>query len=187
MNSGQVGGPGNTNIDVELNESTDRSQNIVIRNNLIDARNSEVSPAGNGIIVQATTGAPDVGPILIEGNTIIGGFIEGTITNLLSNGVYVFGGTMRDVTIRNNAITRTGQSGINVQGSHFVVTNNSLKDVGGGGTPGFVVELTDSHITDNTFSYTGRGPVDAQIVVQPASQRNLFKNNRGFTMTGNVR
>ena len=42
---------------------------------------------------------------------------------------------MRDVTIRNNAITRTGQSGINVQGSHFVVTNNSLKDVGGGGTP----------------------------------------------------
>jgi len=77
--------------------------------------------------------------------------------------------------------------GINVQGSHFVVTNNSLKDVGGGGTPGFVVELTDSRITDNTFSYTGRGPVDAQIVEQPASQRNLFKNNRGFTMTGNVR
>jgi len=98
MTSGQVGGPGNTNIDVELNESTDRSQNIVIRNNLIDARNSEVSPAGNGIIVQATTGAPDVGPIPIEGNTIIGGSIEGTITNVLSNGIYVFGGTMRDVT-----------------------------------------------------------------------------------------
>ena len=55
MTSGRAGGPGNTNIDVELNESTDRSQNIVIRNNLIDARNSEVSPAGNGIIVQATT------------------------------------------------------------------------------------------------------------------------------------
>jgi len=149
-------------------------------------QNSEVSPAGNGIIVQATTGAPDVGPILIEGNTIIGGSIEGTITNVLSNGIYVFGGTMRDVTIRNNAITRTGQSGINVQGSNFTVMNNSLKDVGGGGTPGFVFELTDSRISDNTFGYTGRGPVDAQIVVRPASKRSLFRNNRGFTMGGNV-
>jgi hypothetical protein len=187
MTSGQAGGPGNTNIDVEPNETADRVQNIVIRNNLIDVRNSEMSPTGNGIVVQATTGTPYVGPILIEGNTIIGGSFEGTITNVLSNGIYVFGGTMRDVTIRNNAITRTGQSGINVQGSNFTVMNNSLKDVGGGGTPGFVVELTDSRITDNTFSYTGRGPVDAQIVVQPASQRNLFRNNRGFTMSGNVR
>jgi hypothetical protein len=187
MTSGQQGGPGNTNIDVEPNEATDRVQNIVIRNNLIDVRNSEMSPTGNGIVVQATTGTSYVGPILIEGNKVIGGSFEGTITNVLSNGIYVFGGTMRDVTIRNNAITRTGQSGINVQGSHFVVTNNSLKDVGGGGTPGFVVDLTDSQVTDNTFSYSGSGPVDGNIVIKPSSQRNVFRNNSGFTMSGNVR
>jgi Right handed beta helix region len=187
ITSGQRGGPGNTNIDVEPNESTDRLQNVTIRNNVIDVRNSEMSPTGNGIVVQATTGTPYVGPILIENNTIIGGSIEGNITNVLSNGIYVFGVTMRDVTIRNNEITRTGQSGINVQGTRINVTNNRLKDVGGGGTPGFVVAATDSRITDNTFMYSGQGPADGSIAIQPGSERNIYQNNRGFTLTGNIR
>jgi len=187
MTSGQAGGPGNTNIDVEPNEPKDRLENVIIRNNVIDVRNSEMSPTGNGIVVQATTGTPYVGPILIEGNMIIGGSIEGTITNVLSNGIFVFGGTMRDVTIQNNSITRTGQSGMNVQGSRFIVTNNTLKDIGGGGTPGFVVQLTDSRVTDNTFSYSGRGPVDGQIIIHPSSERNIIKGNRGFTISGTIR
>ncbi|HCX30683.1 MAG TPA: hypothetical protein DHU55_13095, partial [Blastocatellia bacterium] len=60
MTSGQLGGPGNTNIDVEPNEATDRLENIVIRHNLIDVRNSEMSPTGNGIVVQSTSGTPYV-------------------------------------------------------------------------------------------------------------------------------
>jgi len=187
IDSGQRGGPGNTNIDVEPNESTDHLENVTIRSNVIDVRNSEMPTTGNGIVVQATSGTPYVGPILIENNTIIGGSIEGNITNVLSNGIYVFGATMRDVTIRNNAITRTGQSGINVQGTRITVTNNKLKDVGGGGTPGFVVEATDSRITDNTFIYSGQGPVDGSIVIKPGSERNVYENNRGFTLAGNIR
>jgi hypothetical protein len=187
MTSGQVGGPGNTNIDVEPNEATDHLENIVIRNNLIDLRNSEMSPTGNGIVVQATTGTPYVGPILIENNTLIGGSIEGTITNIMSNGIYVLGGTMRDVTIRNNVITRTGQSGIRIEGTRFIVTNNTLKDVGGGGTAGFVVAATNSRIVDNTLTYSGQGPVDSTLVIAPESRDNVFQNNRGFVVSGKIR
>ena len=53
-------------------------------------------------MVQATTGTPYVGAIVVEKNTIIGGSNQGTITNVLSNGIYVFGPSLRDVTIRNN-------------------------------------------------------------------------------------
>lgn len=187
MTSGQVGGPGNTNIDLEVNEDTDRLENVIIRNNLIDVRNSEVSPTGNGIVVQATSGTPYVGNILVEKNTIIGGEMQGTITNVLSNGIYVFGGTMRDVTIRDNTIRRTGQSGIRIEGTRIIVSNNQLFDVGGGGTPGFVVITTDSQIVGNTFSYSGRGPADGTLVFMPGSKGNIIQNNRGWGVSGTIR
>ena len=187
MTSGQLGGPGNTNIDVEPNEPRDHLENVIIRNNTIDVRNSEMTPTGNGIVVQATTGTTFVGPILIENNTIIGGSIEGTVTNVLSNGIYVFGGTMRDVIIRNNTITRTGQSGIRIEGTRIKVLDNRLNDVGGGGIPGFVVIATDSQIINNTLTYSGKGPIDNSIVIHPGSKRNVFQNNRGFVLSGDAR
>lgn len=187
MTSGQVGGPGNTNIDLEANEGTDRLENVIIRNNLIDVRNSEVSPTGNGIVVQSTSGTPYVGPILVEKNTIIGGETQGTVTNVLSNGIYVFGGTMRDVTIRDNTIRRTGQSGIRIEGTRIIVSNNQLFDVGGGGTPGFVVVASNSQIVGNTFTYSGRGPVDGTLLILPESKGNIIQNNSGWTVSGNIR
>lgn len=187
MTSGQVGGPGNTNIDLEVNEDTDRLEDVTIKNNLIDVRNSDSSPTGNGIVVQSTSGTPYVGPILIENNTIIGGETEGTITNVLSNGIYVFGITMRNVTIRDNTIRRTGQSGIRIEGTRFLVSNNQMFDVGGGGTAGFVVIATDSKIVDNTFTYSGRGPADGSMVILEGSRGNTYQNNRGWTLTGKIR
>jgi hypothetical protein len=186
MTAGQLGGPGSTNIDVEPNEGSDRLENVVIRNNTIDVRNSEVPTSGNGIVVQATTGTPYVGPILIENNTIIGGSNTGVITNVLSNGIYVFGATMRDVTIRDNSITRTGQSGIRIEGTRIYVVNNKLTDVGGGGIPGFVVVATNSRIVGNTFSSNPNQSVDATITILPDSKGNVFQNNRGFVMLGDV-
>lgn len=186
MTSGQQGGPGNTNIDVEPNEGADRLQNVVIRNNHIDLRNSEMMPTGNGIIVQATTGTQYVGPILIENNTLIGGDQAGAITNYMSNGIYVFGVTMKDAIIRNNVITRTGQSGIRIEGTRIRVLNNRMTDVGGGGTPGFYVLATDSEIIGNTFEFTNM-PADGRMVVLPGSARNVFRDNRGWVLTGEVR
>src|SRR6266542_2831569 len=187
ITSGQLGGPGNTNIDVEPNEGTDHLENVVIRNNTIDVRNSDTSPTGNGIVVQSTSGTPYVGPILIENNTIIGGSIQGTITNVLSNGIYVLGATMRNVTIRNNVITRTGQSGIRIEGTRINVIDNRLTDVGGGGTPGFVVLATDSQIINNTLTYSGAGPVDGTMLILPGSKGNIYQDNRGFQLSGDVR
>jgi hypothetical protein len=187
IKSGQRGGPGNTNIDVEPNEGADRLENVIIRNNTIDVRDSESQPTGNGIVVQSTSGTPYVGPILIENNTLIGGSITPPITNVLSNGIYVFGNTMRNVTIRNNVITRTGQSGIRIEGTRITVTDNRLTDVGGGGTHGFVVSATDSQIINNTFTYSGQGPADGTMLILPGSKRNVYRNNSGFGLSGDTR
>ncbi|HEV7743901.1 MAG TPA: right-handed parallel beta-helix repeat-containing protein [Pyrinomonadaceae bacterium] len=187
LTSGQIGGPGNTNIDLEVNEGTDHLENVSIRNNLIDVRKSDTSPTGNGIVVQASSGTPYIGAIVVEKNTIIGGETVGVVTNVLSNGIYVYGATMRDVTIRDNTIRRTGQSGIRIEGSHIVVSNNQLFDVGGGGTMGFVVIATDSQIIGNTLAYSGNGPVDGTLSVLPGSARNVIQNNRGWNVVGNIR
>ena len=186
--SGQRGGPGSTNIDLEPNESTDHIENVTVRNNLIDVRESEVPTTGNGIVVQSGSGTHFVGPILVENNTIIGGTNQGTVTTILSNGVYLIGVTMRDVTVRNNVIRRTGQAGVNLDGcSHVTIVDNQMTDVGGGGIPGFIVNnVSDSRIEGNTFTYSGSGSVDARIVVSGASRRNIYRNNRGFTVTGNT-
>jgi parallel beta-helix repeat protein len=156
---------------------------VTIRNNFIDVRKSDVPTSGNGILAQATTGTTLVGPILIEQNTVFGGSNQGVITNILSNGIYVFGPTMRDVTIRNNTITRTGQSGIRIEGSNFVVENNKMTDVGGGGIPGFVVIASNSRIVNNSFTYSGQGPSDGRMVISSSSRNNVYQNNPGFQMT----
>jgi hypothetical protein len=187
ITAGQAGGPGSSNIDLEPNAVTDYLENIIIRNNTIDVRNSELPTSGNGILVQSTSGTTHVGPILVENNTIIGGSNTGVITNVLSNGIYVVGGTMRNVTVRNNVITRTGQSGIRVEGTQIKVIDNRLTDVGGGGIPGFVVLATNSQIINNTFTYTGSGSVDRRMVVLPGSRGNVYQNNRGFDLTGEIR
>jgi len=182
IKSGQVGGPGNTNIDLEPNEAEDRLENVIIRNNTIDVRDSDTSPTGNGIVVQSGSGTPYVGPVLIESNTIIGGSNTGNITSVLSNGIYVFGTTMHDVTIRNNTITRTGQSGIRIEGTRISVLNNRLTDVGGGGTHGFLVNATNSQITGNSFTWSGNQPADGTLVVMPGSKNNVIQNNPGWTV-----
>jgi hypothetical protein len=183
---GQAGGPGSSTIDLEPNGATDRLENVIIRNNFIDGKDSELDTAGNGIIVQATTGTPHVGNILVEGNTIIGGYNTPTkVTSKISNGVYVFGGTMKDVRVVNNRITRMGQAGLNLEGANLVVVNNQMTDVGGGGTPGFIVVNVygKSRIDGNTLHYTGNGPADGRMIVRGETRGTFFGNNPGFVFT----
>lgn len=177
---GQPGGPGSTVIDLEPNAINDRLQRVNIRNNFIDARKSEVQ-AGNGIVVQSTSDTTLVGPILIEGNTLYGGnSTPPNITSKLSNGIYVFGNTMKDVTIRNNSVTRMGQSGLRLIGTRFTVVDNKFADVGGGGLPGFYMAITDSRIENNTFTYSGVGPADNGVEVAQPFSGNFIRNNPGI-------
>ncbi|HEU4597569.1 MAG TPA: right-handed parallel beta-helix repeat-containing protein [Pyrinomonadaceae bacterium] len=183
---GQAGGPGSTTIDLEPNEVADRLENVIIRNNFIDGKDSEMETAGNGIVVQATTGTPHVGNILVEGNTIIGGYNTPTkVTNKMSNGVYVFGGTMKDVRVVNNRITRMGQAGLNMEGANLQVLNNQMTDVGGGGTPGFIIVNVygNSRIEGNSNHWTGHGPSDGRMVIRGETRGTVFGNNPGFVVT----
>lgn len=179
---GQANGPGSTSIDLEPNSPTDRLQNVIIRNNFIDARESELPTAGNGILAQ--TSGPHVGPILIENNTIIGGNIRPPITNKISNALYLVG-PMKDVTIRNNRVTRTGQAGIHLSGTRLIVTGNQFTDVGGGGIHGFRIEsVTDSQIYGNRFIQSGpeAGSTDNRIEMMGINSNNVIRNNPGFEM-----
>ena len=177
---GQPGGPGSTVIDLEPNAENDRMQRVVIRNNFIDARKHNIQ-AGNGIVVQSGPNTTLLGPILIEGNTIYGGNnVPPNITNIISNGIYVFGNTMKDVTIRDNRVTRTGQSGLRLIGTRFTVLNNQFTDVGGGGLPGFYMAITDSRVENNTFTYTGTGPADNGVELGKPFSGNFIRNNPGI-------
>ncbi|MEO8434317.1 MAG: right-handed parallel beta-helix repeat-containing protein [Pyrinomonadaceae bacterium] len=176
----QAGGPGSTAIDLEPNSASDRLQNVIVRNNMIDARNAELPTAGNGILAQAGSGTTLVGPIIIENNTIIGGSIQPPVTKKISNALYLLG-PMKDVTIRNNRVTRTGQAGIHIEGTRLIVTGNQFTDVGGGGIAGFRIQnVTDSQIVGNTFTYTGQGSADATMELLGANRNNVIRNNTGF-------
>ena len=167
-------------IDLEPNDHRDRIENVRIVNNQIDARSELPTTAGNGILVQSGTLTPHVGPILIEGNTIVGGQTVGQVTSRISNGIYCFGPTMKDVTIRNNRVTRTGQSGLRIEGTRFVVTNNHFVDVGGGGTTGFYVAVSNSQIVGNSFTYSGNGPADGSVLMVGGGRGNTIRDNPGI-------
>lgn len=183
----EVIGPGSTMIDVEPNHPGDNMENVRIVNNHLNALGSPLPSSGNGIVVQATSGTVKVGPILIEGNEIVGGGMDdwrGTrlLRNIMSNGIYIFGPTMKDVTVRNNRVTRTGQAGINIEGTRVHVLDNQLTDVGGGGNAGFLLtRVVDSRIEGNAFNYTGSGPADSRILMTAGTRNNTFRNNRGFS------
>lgn len=192
MRPGLPGGPGCTSIDLEMNAADDRMVRVKVTNNLIDHRFSEVitTATGNGIVVNGGDSA-HIEAVEVSGNEIIGGGFEEiqgmgrTLTNRLSNGIYVFGPKLSNVTVRDNRITRTGQSGIHIEGARLTVLNNQMTDVGGGGTPGFyVIAVTDSRVVGNVFKYTGVGPADSRILIEGATSRNVFSNNSGFTMFG---
>jgi len=179
---GQEGGPGATLIDVELNVDSDVARDVIIRGNWLDSRIGSVN--GNGIVVQANTHSQDVGQILVEDNVLLGGNPYPLVSNVMSNGIMVFGTDMRDVTVRHNRIWRTGQAGMYLGGAGIVAVDNELVDVGGGGTPGVsLVNLQataskESEFSRNTFRYTGDGPSDSRIVMSNSSVK--MEGNSGF-------
>ena len=187
VNPGQPGGPGSTVIDLEPNHVDDHLENVVIRNNLIDARTHNIQ-AGNGIVVQSTSQTPYVGPVIIENNTIYGGNpLPPKVTSILSNGIYCFGLTMRNVIIRNNKVIRVGQTGMYLEGTRFTVTGNLFYDVGGGGTPGFrMTNVSDSRIEGNKFDASGQGPADNTVEIIGYFRGNTVRGNPGMAFPEHI-
>ncbi|MFL6285037.1 MAG: right-handed parallel beta-helix repeat-containing protein, partial [Pyrinomonadaceae bacterium] len=95
-------------------------------------------------------------------------------------GIYTIGWTMKDVTIRNNRVTRMGQSGLRLEGSRLTVVNNYFEDVGGGGIPGFYLAVRDSRIENNRLVVSGTGPADGRVEIAQGFSNNVVHNNPGI-------
>jgi parallel beta-helix repeat protein len=170
--TGRVGAQGVTVIDVEPNASSDIAQNIEITNNTIDSRGSGFLH-GNGILVQNGAGTRNFGPVLIKGNTVIGGNLVPSEGGNIATGIYVAGLT-QDVTIVNNIIRRVAHAGIRLHGTtRTYVANNTLVSTGTGGIQAFeVMDTTDSKIFDNVVSVDPASPAGTTNIVESGSSRN---------------
>jgi parallel beta-helix repeat protein len=177
--AGRIGGPGAAYIDLEPNQASDKMEDFLVNNNIIDARGA--ANPGNGIIVQAGGGVPDIGPGTVSNNTIIGGLIapQGNVTEL-SNGIYIV--AFRDLTVSGNTMQRTGQAGIGIiNSSRITVTGNSLIKPGASGPgSGFpLINCTDCNISNNSIICPDgeAGTVDNRITESGTSDFNYFCNN----------
>jgi hypothetical protein len=73
-----------------------------------------------------------------------------------------------------------GQSGLRLEGTRLVITDNHFEDVGGGGIPGFFMAIKDSRIENNTAGASGHGPADGHVETAPPFGNNVIRNNPGF-------
>jgi hypothetical protein len=144
----RISGSNGVGIDIETNTPTDHAQAIRIADNVLDFTNSPQVFAGNGIAVQSS-GQADYGPVDITGNKLIGNTLtEGAVGHMVF-GIFVGAGT-RKVTIANNTIQRTANSGITLYGKEHVVRDNQLTSVGDGGNLAITLYgTTDSIISGN--------------------------------------
>jgi hypothetical protein len=169
----QTGGPGVTVIDLEVNSAADdRMENIQIINNILDARNSQISPHGNFIAYQP--GTTYSGPTRISGNIAFSDFHTSSGIILTSNA--------KDVEISNNILFSMGQSGIYAQGTRLSVFGNTLIDTGLGGIPALnVIGVTASDFKDNILKNPTAGT--ALISESGGATGNYYFNNT-YTVIG---
>ena len=176
--SGRNAMEGMTAIDIEPNAATDIAQRIEITNNLIDSRGSTFLH-GNGILVQNGARTRGFGPVLIKGNTVIGGELVPNTAGNVATGIFV-AAYAQDVTIVDNIVQRVAHSGIRLQNStRNYVANNKLISTGTGGINAFeIIDTTDSKILDNVVAVDPKSPMGtSNIVVSGNSRNNVFKGN----------
>jgi hypothetical protein len=123
----RISGSNGTGIDIESNANSDTLKDITIEGNTLDFRNSPQPSAGNGINVQSS-GQRDYGPVVVRNNTLIGDELTPTAAGHMVYGIIVTAGTRR-VTIANNTIQRTSNSGIAVYGTQHTIEGNKLISV----------------------------------------------------------
>jgi len=176
--SGRNQSQGMTAIDVEPNTRTDIAQKIEITNNMIDSRGSTFLH-GNGILVQNGAETKDFGPVLIKGNTVIGGELVANVSGNIATGIYVASNT-RDVTVVENTVRRVGHAGIRLQNStRNYVGRNTLVSTGSGGINAFeIMDTTDSQIIDNVVSIDPNSPAATSIIIETGNSRNnVYRGN----------
>lgn len=167
-----------TAIDLEPNDPHDIIRNIEITNNQIDSRGSALLH-GNGILVQNGARTSNFGPVLVKGNTIIGGNLVPNTSGNVASGIYV-AAYAQDVTVIENTIRRVAHCGIRLENStRIYVAGNTLISTGTGGIPSFeILNTTDSKIFDNVVTIDPNSPLGTSVIQETGTSRNnLYKGN----------
>jgi parallel beta-helix repeat protein len=178
LNAQGVGALGMTAIDLEPNDPGDIIRNIEITNNIIDSTKSGFLH-GNGILVQNNVRTSGFGPVLVQGNTVIGGPLVPNIVGSVATGIYVAGFT-QDVKVINNIVRRVAHCGIRLENStRNYVSGNKLISTGTGGM--FAIEVTnttDSQILNNVVVVDQNSPVGTEVILEAGtSARNSYSGN----------
>ncbi len=180
--SGRLGGPGMTAIDLEPNDPRDIIRNIQIINNTIDSSNSNFLH-GNGIVVQNGARTSGFGPVLVKDNTVVGGRLIHNSAGFVATGIYITAFT-EDVRVINNTVRRVAHSGIRLEDTtRNYVSGNKLRSTGTGGILAFeVLNTTDSQIFDNVVVVDPNSPLGNEVireVIREAgtSARNSYERN----------
>ncbi|HEY3038437.1 MAG TPA: right-handed parallel beta-helix repeat-containing protein [Pyrinomonadaceae bacterium] len=175
--SGRCCAEGMTPIDLEPNDPRDIIRNIEITNNQIDSRGSTFLH-GNGILVQNGARTRDFGPVLVKGNTVVGGDLVPNSAGNVATGIYLI--NAQDVTVANNMVRRVAHSGIRLENStRIYVANNKLISTGTGGILSFeIINTTDSKIFDNVVAVDPNSPMGTSVISQTGTSRNnQYKGN----------
>jgi parallel beta-helix repeat protein len=175
--SGRCCAEGMTPIDLEPNDPRDIIRNIEITNNQIDSRGSTFLH-GNGILVQNGARTRDFGPVLVKGNTVVGGDLVPNSAGNVATGIYLI--NAQDVTVANNMVRRVAHSGIRLENStRIYVANNKVISTGTGGILSFeIINTTDSKIFDNVVAVDPNSPMGTSVISQTGTSRNnQYKGN----------
>jgi len=176
--SGRNGMQGMTPIDLEPNDVSDILEHVEITNNRIDSTGSTFLH-GNGILVQNGAGARSFGPILVKGNTVIGGNLIPNFSGMIATGIYIAGGS-HDVTVINNTVRRVAHAGIRLENvTRVYVAENTLVSTGTGGMQAFeVINTRDSKILNNVISVDPNSPMGTTAIQESGtSQNNSYSGN----------
>lgn len=179
---GRLSGSNGTGIDLETNTTQDIMQSVNIVGNVLDFRDSTLTPAGNGIAVQ-NSATSNFGPVRVEGNTLIGANLNSTDAGRMSIGVFI-GASTRDVAVVSNTIQRTGQEGIISYGNQIDISGNHL--ISAGDIYHYPIALYGQHsrVHDNniqvdelaTYTFNGLGEY-------AGANNNIFVNNIANTIS----
>jgi hypothetical protein len=170
---GQVGGPGVSVIDVEPNVR-DRTTNIAIFDNFIDASANTNWSTTNGIVVQNGNKSNPWGNIVVRNNTIIGARHSDSPNNRISYaGILVR--RAEGVEVKDNTIKRVSRCIVVDQGArNNLIENNKLVSCGSGGTKPVIIENSSYNtVTGNVLT---NQPGDA-LKIPPKIYRTIYETS----------
>lgn len=171
---GQLGGPGNSTIDIEPNTSADKVEDIAILNNVLQGKTSDMCPHGNFILFQTDPSSTGTGgPGIIAGNKMDS--YDGSCFRT-SNGIST-SGIAHDIQIFNNNVSGCGQSCMWLRGTRLWVYNNTIADGGTGGLAAVNVGATDSRLFNNIL--VANAPAANRGILEEAGVGNVYAANSG--------